>query len=421
MDSFTFQLLEALQFTMNFTIKVIVSHSWGDFIPESNKWGGMIAELLAGEVDIAISSTSDIPLRRTVIDFNIPTNTLKLSGFFKKPRAVVDAKALIEPFKGSFWFAVISVIVSLSLVLIFFKWVLVRAVSHTKEYSSDLSFDEVSVKTDLQRLDIIGSRDNSTGTGSCDDPQSLWCPSDCFQWALAAFCIQGFYNIPKYDCYRIVIGMGFLSGVLIYGAYAGTLISFLSVVVDSVTSVEQLMEDSFVLSIVGNNISQRFFRDSPSPSNRKVYQRRRMHPVYYGLDETKRELLSGSFVFFMDQLSGYNTLNNKFSVKDSCSIQELRIPNAAQKQGSMVPKNSPYKRRIDFQILRMIEHGLIDQLNRRFIPKRTMCSNSVTFDGVQLTSVTVAFGILGIGALLSFAIVVIENGRSKLTQDEYNL
>ncbi|CAG7727371.1 unnamed protein product [Allacma fusca] len=385
-DSFVLQLLEALQFTMNFTFKLKVAHTWGEFNDVTNKWEGMVADILAGEADLGISSSADLAFRRAVVDFNMPTNRLKLSAFFKKPQAATHANALIEPFKGIFWFVLICSMISLSLVLIIFKWVLVRTISYPQVYSSDIYNDGVFMKLDTRRLDTLGSRHNFTDIDSFNEPRSLWSPSDCFQWALAVFCNQEFYNIPKYDCCRIVIGMGSLAAVIVYGAYAGTLISFLSVVVDSITNVEQLVSKSYVLSIVGSNITLRFMRD---------------------------ELLHGSFVFIDYRYSGYNSLNNKFSARDSCSIQELVIDSAAEKQGTMVPKNSPYKRKIDFQILRMTERGVINQILKRFIPTRIHHCSGVVFDGVQLTSVSVAFVILAAGTLLSVFIIMAENGRGR--------
>lgn len=61
------------------------------------------------------------------------------------------------------------------------------------------------------------------------------------------------------------------------------------------------------------------------------------------------DLNKGSFVFLVDHMNAYQSLNEAFSITEACQIREIQIPHAIQKQSSMVPKNSTAKRIIDFQ------------------------------------------------------------------------
>ena len=81
----------------------------------------MIASLLNREADLAISSTADVPIRRQVVDFNLPTTSLKLTVFFKNPTPVVDALALLEPFRVQLWWAIATFVIITSLGLAFFS------------------------------------------------------------------------------------------------------------------------------------------------------------------------------------------------------------------------------------------------------------------------------------------------------------
>ena len=84
----------------------------------------MIASLVNREADLAISSAADVPLRREVVDFNLPTTSLKLAVFFKHPQnPVVDTLALLEPFGAHLWWAIAIFVVIATAGLAFFNFV----------------------------------------------------------------------------------------------------------------------------------------------------------------------------------------------------------------------------------------------------------------------------------------------------------
>ena len=65
--------------------------------------------------------------------------------------------------------------------------------------------------------------------------------------------------------------------------------------------------------------------------------------------EARKALNKGSFVFLVDHMSGFDSLNQDFSNDEACQMRDMVIPNGQQKQGSMINKNSTIKRVIDFQ------------------------------------------------------------------------
>lgn len=67
------------------------------------------------------------------------------------------------------------------------------------------------------------------------------------------------------------------------------------------------------------------------------------------MTEAYDEINKGAFVFVVDHASAYESLNTDFSVHEACRVREIEIENAQQQQGTLVSKNSPYKRIIDYQ------------------------------------------------------------------------
>jgi hypothetical protein len=67
------------------------------------------------------------------------------------------------------------------------------------------------------------------------------------------------------------------------------------------------------------------------------------------MTEAKTELNKGSFVFLVDHMSGFESLNQDFKTDEACRMRDMVIPNGEQKQGSMVNRNSTIKRVIDMQ------------------------------------------------------------------------
>jgi hypothetical protein len=88
--------------------------------------------------------------------------------------------------------------------------------------------------------------------------EPFWSYLDCFQWPLSTVCLQGFYNIPSSTSPRILVAVGSLAGVLIYGAYSGTLISFLSVVIEPINNLGQLIDTDYTFVVADEPLALKF-------------------------------------------------------------------------------------------------------------------------------------------------------------------
>lgn len=186
------------------TIPVTTSF-WGHQFP-NRTWAGMIGLLLEGKADLGLSSMADIPFRREVVDFNIPTNEVRLSAFFQNPSAIsTEFSALLKPFHTSLWISVVLLLLGMS-----------AAAMMTSMLSSILS----------------NRREHLNG----------WSISDSILWSLSAISCQGWYKWPQETAMRILVITGSFAGILIFSVYSGIIIAFLSVVGEPIQNLGQLLE-----------------------------------------------------------------------------------------------------------------------------------------------------------------------------------
>lgn len=185
----------------------------------------MIKLLLEEKADFGLSSIADRPFRRTVVDFNIPTNEIRLSAFFQKPSAISsNVNALIKPFQSSFW---------IGLILVLFAMIGTSfAISHLVVTSEDDDDDE--------------------------DGDTSWTLSDCILWSLTSMTLRGFYKPPHELSLRITAIVGSVSGLIILSSYSGTLVSFLSVVTEPIQNLAQLLASDFTIVVVDEPLPLQF-------------------------------------------------------------------------------------------------------------------------------------------------------------------
>lgn len=207
-----------------------VAVSWGH-LTNNNSWCGMINLILNDQVDLAISSTADRSFRRAVVDFNLPTSEIHLSAFFRKPNAF-NSNGIIQPFSTNLWCLILLWILISGCILLIFRY--------------------ISSKYNLAPHD----------PDNYNEGTFIWNYIDYFQWTLGSLCLQSYTGYPIQTSFRIVIGIGYLLAVVIFAAYSGNLISFLSVVIEPIKNLNQLLETNFVFNVVDSPLPLAFLKVS---------------------------------------------------------------------------------------------------------------------------------------------------------------
>ena len=72
-------------------------------------------------------------------------------------------------------------------------------------------------------------------------------------------------------------------------------------------------------------------------------------PIFEDMAQAKENLLEGSYAFITHDFSAYEALNNKFTEKERCSFSQVAVPMEKVQLETMIRKNHPLERVIDYQ------------------------------------------------------------------------
>ena len=72
-------------------------------------------------------------------------------------------------------------------------------------------------------------------------------------------------------------------------------------------------------------------------------------PIFLDMAEARVHILGGSYAFMTHDFTAYEAMNNNFSNKERCLVSEVDVPTEKVPLGTMIRKNHPLKRVIDYQ------------------------------------------------------------------------
>ena len=89
---------------------------------------------------------------------------------------------------------------------------------------------------------------------------------------------------------------------------------------------------------------------SPLEAHRKIYIRSDPNVNYVDITEAKEDILAGSFAFIEPDMTAQVNLQESYNAEEMCSLGQFHVPySAPHLQGTMVPKNSPLRKVVDYQ------------------------------------------------------------------------
>ena len=164
-----------------------------------------------------------MPVRRTVIHFNVYINSWKFVAIFRTPNFSHDRLACLRPFDDVLWMATLSMIALLTLILLIMTFSHRKLNIQERPEVGDFVFSFCQLHT-YHRFTVY----------------------DCIFWPANLICAKAVYHMPKKLSVRIALFSGSLAGLVLNVAYSGTLISFLSISLGSFKNFDQLLGTSFV-------------------------------------------------------------------------------------------------------------------------------------------------------------------------------
>ena len=317
----------------------------------------MLGHLVEGQAVVGLSSTFDRPSRRKLFYHSISLYKWKFIAIFRTPPFKRDIFAHIKPFQESLWLAVGIWLAAIAIIVALLN----------------------GIYEDLQRSTLIlnSSRHVDLLLSSCLYTSSFmnhrveWC--DWLLWPVSILSQRTMRPMPAEFSLKIILTTSTIVGAVLYIAFSGTLISFLTVFLDPISTLEQLLQSSFEFHAADFLIAVEGFRvrhiihqrlenllcilidwdlltqEATSPKLLSLMSRLPKRTKNWDTITAKASLMSGSTVFLSHNLEVYEDLNNAFQSMESCVLSEIVVNTEETRLGPVVLKHSPYKRTLDYQ------------------------------------------------------------------------
>ena len=191
---------------------LIEKNQWATYDSKTGKWHGMVELLLNGTANFAISHATDIPIRRTVVDFTLPTSSFKYAAIFRKPSITTNKLALFKPFQPSLWVSVLAWCVTVALGLL------------------------------VWQISFVRLEDAHSDAQHCCSPSV----NDCVLNSIATTCLQS-ACLEEDDgvAWRSLAATAAIVSLILNTAYSGNLFTFLSLRESSGGSLDVLKSENY--------------------------------------------------------------------------------------------------------------------------------------------------------------------------------
>ncbi|RVE50832.1 hypothetical protein evm_004581 [Chilo suppressalis] len=366
--------------------------SYGNQIPGTDKWNGMMGDLIEHKADLAICDLTINSERNNIVDFSTPFMTLGISMLFREPDPEPpDMFSFLLPLDLDVWLYLATTYIIVSFVLLI-----------------------------CARM----SQDDWVNPHPCnqnpENLQNIWSLYNCMWLAMGTIMTQGCDILPRSVGSRWVAGMWWFFALIVTASYMANMSTFLSNSRRSndINDVNALADQNKVsYGAVYNASTYRFFEKSNESVYKKIWSvMSSAKPTVFvkNNDEGKDRVLrsKGKYAFFME-----STAIEYYTHRD-CALKMVGGNLDSKEYGIAMPKNYPFKAWIDHAILSLQEGGHLTELKEKWWerednPNTEDCTAGDQADeedngSLQMKNTSGIFLVLGIGGILGFLVAIVD-------------
>ncbi|CAH1987367.1 unnamed protein product [Acanthoscelides obtectus] len=274
------------------------------------------------------------------VNYTIPISTQTYSFLAARPRELSRALLFISPFTGDTWLCLFAAIISMGPFLYFIN-----------RFSPVCDYKGIPRKGGLSSI------------------------QNCIWYMYGALLQQGGMHLPYPDSARIVVGAWWLVVLVISTTYCGNLVAFLTFpkIDIPITTVNDLINHQDVVSwsFREGNYLESQLKDAREARYRTIYNLRVKKSTNY----TKfiKEIEEGKHVYLDWKMRLQYIMKEQFLEKGRCDfalgIDEFVDENLA----FIVSPNLPYLTKINREIKKLHQVGLIQKWLKDYLPKKDRC------------------------------------------------
>nr|CAD7194510.1 unnamed protein product [Timema douglasi] len=341
---------------------------------ENGSWTGMMGVIVRGEADVGLTRTYITPRRKDDADFTLPLISTSQNVFIRQPEqnGALNWGSYLNPFARTLWLFILAAILMISAVM---------ALIYRQAYKYSAAEGPYMLSFYNSLLCIFG-----------------------------AFCMQASGACPRASSSRMVLVSTFVVAMTAAAAYSASVISELTAQQPRLpfTDLRGLVDDgSYKLGVVGKSGLHDIFDNKGNPTLYEVYTRV-INPIKDDLPHSVTEGLNrvckdGKFAFMADLDVALSYAENV-----SCLLVALPGVSLSSSMSVLLAKNSPYKRVIDFYLMKMQDGGILRRLYHQYFPNK-MPTTETSLSRVNLAVVLPILTLFVCGAVIAVIFLATHN------------
>ncbi|XP_037042024.1 glutamate receptor ionotropic, kainate 2-like [Bradysia coprophila] len=341
-EGYSVDLIDMISKVLGFKyqFEVVPDGRGGSLDKKTNKWNGVVRQLLDRKADMGICDLTITYERRTAVDFTNPFMTLGVSILFAKPiKQPPKLFSFLEPLSSSVWIYMGAGYLGVSM----FLYMLARAAPDDWEAAHPCEKDPEEV-------------------------ENAWTFLNCTWLTVGSIMGQGCDILPKAISTRLVAGMWWFFALIMLSSYTANLAAFLTKeqLDAKIESAEDLAKQSKIkYGVMSGGSTQSFFETS----NFSLYQRmwsamESAEPsVFVASNKDGEERVAKSkrkYAFLMESSS------IEYIVARNCNLTQIGGLLDSKGYGIAMPVNSPYRTHVSQIVLKMAEDGKLQKLKTKW-------------------------------------------------------
>ncbi|KAK7863970.1 hypothetical protein R5R35_000081 [Gryllus longicercus] len=449
-EGYSLDLIAAIAriLNMTFEFRLVPDSQYGAFNPKTQKWTGLLGELLERRADLAICDLTITYVREEAVDFTMPFMNLGISILYKKAeKAETNLFSFLEPFSIDVWIYMATAYLGVSLLL----FVLARSNPHEWDSGHPCDKDPEELENNFNMVNCLWFSLGSLMGQGCDilprvSPEEWHVKRTCGPaqgpaiapsapatrvlvnslsmsnsvWHnCGSIMQQGSEVAPRAVSTRMVAGMWWFFTLIMISSYTANLAAFLTVtrMDDSIKNVEDLAKQTKIkYGTYASGSTAAFFRES----NNSLYQRmwtvmNQARPSVFtadnkeGVERVKKG--KGDYAFFMESTS------IEYETRKNCDLVKVGGQLDSKGYGIALPPGSPYRKMINWAILKLQQAGELKVLKNRWWVENVPdgCAGQEVDDSaasdspdLDLTNVGGVFLVLVFGCIAAFLVAILE-------------
>ncbi|XP_054889929.1 glutamate receptor 1a isoform X2 [Poeciliopsis prolifica] len=398
-----------------YKLKIVSDGKYGAKDPETQKWNGMVGELVYDKADLAVAPLTITLVREEVIDFSKPFMSLGISIMIKKPtKSKPGVFSFLDPLAYEIWMCIVFAYIGVSVVLF-----LVSRFSPYEWHAEDYE-EGAEPQTPTQAAASNGVQPSQTPIQQNANQQSpeqtnefgifnsLW-------FSLGAFMQQGCDISPRSLSGRIVGGVWWFFTLIIISSYTANLAAFLTVerMVSPIESAEDLAKQTEIAyGTLDAGSTKEFFKRSKIAVFEKMWSYMKSADPSVFVKTTDEGVMrvrksKGKYAYLLE-----STMNEYIEQRKPCDTMKVGGNLDSKGYGIATPKRSLLRIPVNLAVLKLNEQAILDKLKNKWWYDKGECGSNDAArkdktSALSLSNVAGVFYILigGLGLAMLVALV----------------